>query len=117
MSIIRVLKHYVGVDSHNNMIYPGDYTVGDPLLYGLESDLIDIRYAVMVEPLPAAEDDTAPAGASLEDMTVAQLKTLADGLGVDLGGARSKADIIARLREAGVELPEPPDEGFSWRPA
>lgn len=108
---IRLQSGYRGRPSGEQYIVPGEYDGADPALFGLADYLVETGHAVVTEhdpePLPAAEDDTAPAGAPLEDMTVAQLKTLADGLGVDLGGARSKADIIDRLRESGAALPEP----------
>lgn len=101
MARIDVRQHYIGLDSQNNMIYPGLYEVGDPLLYGLERDLIDIGYAVMIAD---ADEPPAPEGDALfADMTVAELKALADEHNVELDGARAKADIIAKLVAAGID--------------
>lgn len=119
MARIDVRKHYIGLDSQNNMIYPGLYEVGDPLLYGLERDLIDIGYAVMIADAdePPAPEDKPPAGEKmlLEDMTIAELKALAEARNVDTTGLRTKADIIAALvlglgKEAGAPEGEQQDE-------
>lgn len=48
---------------------------------------------------PDAGDEDKP----LEELTVPQLKTLAEEEDVDISGAKNKADIIAALKAAGVE--------------
>ena len=69
-------------------------------------------YAVERDPdeadtAPAADDytntdadDAAPAVPDLESLTVAQLKDLAAEDGIDLGKAKTKAEIIAAFNEA-----------------
>ncbi|MGN1305313.1 MAG: hypothetical protein ACI4YB_09800 [Oscillospiraceae bacterium] len=63
-------------------------------------------YAVERDPDEAADytntdaDDAAPAAPDLESLTVAQLKDLAAEDGIDLGKAKTKAEIIAAFNEA-----------------
>lgn len=45
-------------------------------------------------------DDAAPAAPELESLTVAQLRDLAAEDGIDLGKAKTKAEIIAAFNEA-----------------
>lgn len=70
---------------------------------GEEIEVTEARAAVIIgagvavrvdepEPQPPPADD------GLEDMTVSELRALADERGIDLGDARRKADIIAALR-------------------
>jgi hypothetical protein len=58
----------------------------------------------------SASGDLVPERPKLEDMKVEDLKTLAADRQVDLGGAKSKADIIAALEAADVTGPVPPSE-------
>ncbi len=133
MPQIKVNNHYIGLDSHNNMIYPGVYEAGDPLLYGREDDLVAIGYAawlpdsdsqtlVVEDGEPGAEtiEDGSPdtvgeddldavvesATRRFEGFTNQYLKELAAANSVDLGSARTKPEVIAKLIEAGVEPPE-----------
>jgi len=94
MAQIKVNKHYIGLDSNNQMIYPGTYEVGDPLLYGRENDLIEIGYA---EPLPVEFVQAIDPAAAYKPLSPTELKGLAESRGVDLGGATKKADIIMVL--------------------
>lgn len=56
------------------------------------------EFALLAEVKPEAKNASAPqqetAGATLESMTVEQLKSLASEHGIDLGKATKKADII-----------------------
>lgn len=62
---------------------------------GRAAVIIGAGVAVRVgEPAP----QPPPADDGLEDMTVSELRALADERGIDLGDARRKADIIAALR-------------------
>src|SRR4051812_49572985 len=49
----------------------------------------------------SSDDDEAGGEPATGDMTVAQLRDLADSRGVDLTGASTKADILDRLAGAG----------------
>lgn len=70
---------------------------------GEEIEVTEARAAVIIgagvavrvdEPAP----QPPPTDDGLEDMTVSELRALADERGIDLGDARRKADIIAALR-------------------
>lgn len=95
---IQVNKHYVGLDSRNNMIYPGIYEVGDPLLYGLEHDLVEIGYAHLLESEEAVEPPEAKP--VLDKLTRAELDEEAAKLGLDTSEAKTKADVIALIEAA-----------------
>lgn len=102
---IKVNNHYIGLDSANQMIYPGVYSKGDPLLYGLEADLIEIGYAEWVDPeeAPGAADD-------LSLKTVAQLQALAKERGIDASKAKKKDDYIALLAPVAEPTETKPDD-------
>jgi hypothetical protein len=51
--------------------------------------------------------DVEPEPETLEPMTIAELRTLADERGIDLGDARRKADIIAAIELAEESPVEP----------
>ena len=61
------------------------------------------EFALLAEVKPEAKNVSAPqetAGATLESMTVEQLKSLASEHGIDLGKATKKADIIGLILAA-----------------
>jgi hypothetical protein len=96
---IEVRNHYIGLDSNNEMIYPGFYEVGDSRLHGLEQSLVDLGYAYFI---PGTEKQPAD---PYKGMNVADLRMLAEKHKVDLGEATKRDDIIAKLTEADV-VPE-----------
>jgi len=99
---LRLKSFYQNVNGVQ--IAPGEYESSDPALRGLASYLVQTGHAVVTQADTKPEDAPPESenDALFEDMTVAQLKALADEHHVELDGARAKADIIAKLVAAGI---------------
>lgn len=72
----------------------------------LDGDPLDAEEAPAAEETPAApepETDTAEEGKALEDLTVPELKELADANDVEYASDVLKADLVKSLEDAGVE--------------
>jgi len=94
-------------DKKTKGVFTADYTEAQ------EQRLIDrraIRVATKKDLAPdtAAEDEDVgqlPPGDGLPDMTVSQLKTLAEDETIDLGEAKTKAEIVKAIRAARLAKP------------
>lgn len=99
------MKFTISIDSgfsgvHMGLIFSNGTTHTDDAF--LATRLQSKGYAVESEPDEAdtEADDEAPAAPDLESFTIAQLKELAAAEGIDLGAAKTKAEIIAVISEA-----------------
>jgi len=85
----------ISANIKNPIIETGNKQVADKLVAGKRFELIDV-----VEPNVNNEADN---GVPNEKWSVAQLKDYAAANGVDLTGAKAKADILAKIQETGEE--------------
>jgi hypothetical protein len=96
---IRLSGYYSGVPSMHRTIPPGEYDRTDERLLGLADYLLQTGQAERLE-----DED------SVEDMTLKELKALAEERGLDTDGLRTKADFIAALTDDSPALEPPPAE-------
>lgn len=86
---IFIKDPYIGHDTQSRRVWPGEYDLNDPLLFGVGQSLLDTGYAVVVE-------GDAPQ-VDLSALTVDQLKELAISQGINTDGAITETDYIALI--------------------
>lgn len=110
--MIQILKGYRGRLTGEQFIPPGVYREDDDALFGLADYLVANRHAVVVEETNLKSFNTPPEATSdlvLSESSLEELKALGYEMGLDLGEAQDKTELIALIKAAASDE-QPPAE-------